>query len=336
MSDKFFHGIKVIKPEREPSKYKLKLDNIKQQIKEFVFENAALCDEISEIQEEIIIRSEERKFLLRKLCQYELQTEMEVEALSKSGFSQTSSTTHGEPASKKSKRKSSDNNEKSTKPRKSSVKIRKKLVQPIPLDSTGRPVFPIELGNLTIHSLGEVLSDRKEFHCEEAIYPVGYVSTRIYGSLKDPTVKCMYTCKISDSNGMPRFEIASDDNEGPIIGGTPDVCHSLLLQRINDVLSLNVVTTRPRGNDFFGLTHPTVLNLIQSSPGTRKCSNYKWSRFEVSKNGDQYLEDADATLNYDLLQRSIDFRKYKMAPDVLQRPSDDFLDSKSGLRDYII
>lgn len=90
------------------------------------------------------------------------------------------------------------------KARKPSSKLRKKLVQPIPLDSTGRPVFPIELGSLTIHSLGEVLSERKEFHCEDAIYPVGYVSTRIYGSLKDPTTKCIYTCKISDATGMPR------------------------------------------------------------------------------------------------------------------------------------
>jgi len=32
----------------------------------------------------------------------------------------------------------------------------RKLVQPIPLDSSGRPVFPIVLGGLTIYSLGEV------------------------------------------------------------------------------------------------------------------------------------------------------------------------------------
>lgn len=91
------------------------------------------------------------------------------------------------------------------KSRKTASKVHKKLVQPIPLDSTGRPVFPIELGSLTVHSLGEVLSDRKEFHCEEAIYPVGYVSTRYYGSLRDPTIKCIYTCKISDANGLPRL-----------------------------------------------------------------------------------------------------------------------------------
>lgn len=97
-----------------------------------------------------------------------------------------------------------DQDRKTIRARKQTTKLRKKLVQPIPLDATGRPVFPIELGNLTIHSLGEVIFDRNEFHCEDAIYPVGYVSTRIYGSLKDPATKCMYTCKISDSNGVPR------------------------------------------------------------------------------------------------------------------------------------
>lgn len=99
---------------------------------------------------------------------------------------------------------------------------------------------------------------------------------------------------------------------------------------------MNVVSTRPRGHEFFGLTHPTVLNLIQSSPGTRKCSNYKWSKFEVSKNGDQYLEEVDASLSHDLLRRSIDYCKYKMAPDVLQKPSDDYLDNKNSLSEYLI
>jgi hypothetical protein len=40
--------------------------------------------------------------------------------------------------------------------KKSSTTKAKKIVQPIPLDITGRPVFPIVLGGLTVHSLGEV------------------------------------------------------------------------------------------------------------------------------------------------------------------------------------
>ncbi|XP_019870693.1 transforming growth factor beta regulator 1 [Aethina tumida] len=320
--EEYLNNFRQKNADRAPSRYKKKLMYIKQLIREYVHENAALVDELEEVQTKILMRKEERKFLLRKLCEYEPQILQEVQ----NAAAKISGSNHVPPVenSKKTKRKHSDSHERrssSSKPRKSvSSKGRKKIVQPIPVDNTGRPIFPIELGQLTIHSLGEVITDRSEFHCEDAIFPVGFVSTRIYGSLKDPNVKCIYTCKISDINDLPRFEIAADDGCSPIVGDTPDVCHSLLLQKINDALSLNVVSTRPRGNDFFGLTHPTVLNLIQNSPGTRKCTYYKWSKFEVSKSGDPHPEFNDAGLNYEHLQRSISFFKYKMAPDILQKP----------------
>ncbi|XP_021923314.1 transforming growth factor beta regulator 1-like isoform X2 [Zootermopsis nevadensis] len=38
-------------------------------------------------------------------------------------------------------------------------------IKPIPLDITGRPVFPIALGGLTVHSLGEV---RTRFYFESS------------------------------------------------------------------------------------------------------------------------------------------------------------------------
>lgn len=215
--------------------------------------------------------------------------------------------------------------------------MRKKVVQPIPLDSTGRPVFPIELGSLTVHSLGEVVTDRPDFHTEDVIYPVGYVSTRIYGSMKDPRMKCVYTCKISDNNGVPRFDITADnDLSVPIIGTTPDICHALLLQFVNESLGSDVVTTTPRGNEFFGLSHPTILNLIQSSPGTRKCTNYKWSKFEVGRNPD-FIDDNDPALNYDMLQRNINYNSYKMVPEVKEEPPDDIMDNSTGtLRDLLM
>lgn len=40
----------------------------------------------------------------------------------------------------------------------------RKLVQPVALDLSGRPVFPIGLGGLTVYSLGEV----SETHCVES------------------------------------------------------------------------------------------------------------------------------------------------------------------------
>jgi hypothetical protein len=51
--------------------------------------------------------------------------------------------------------------------KKSSATKAKKIVQPIPLDITGRPVFPIVLGGLTVHSLGEV---RQKFNVESPLY----------------------------------------------------------------------------------------------------------------------------------------------------------------------
>ncbi|KAJ8913425.1 hypothetical protein NQ315_017169 [Exocentrus adspersus] len=317
--------------EKSTTKYRQKLLLLKQMIRECVHENAALVDELEEVQVNIIIRKEERKFLLRKLCEYEPQIALEVQNAAKDGPVSRPNNVDSKKPRKKAHLNSAERRPSLLKSRKTTSKNKKKIVQPIPVDNNGRPVFPLELGRLTVHSLGEVVSDRMEFHSEDAIYPVGYVSTRFYGSLKDPTQKCMYTCKISDINDAPRFEIASDDNCPSIVGDTPDVCHSLLLQKINDSLSLNVVSTRPRGNDFFGLTHPIVLHLLQSSPGTRKCIYYKWTKFEVSKSADAYAEDNDAALSFEHLQRCINFCKYKMAPDVLQKP-DDFGDSKDGIQ----
>jgi hypothetical protein len=46
-----------------------------------------LVDELEEVQTKIIIRKEERKFLLRKLCEYEPQVAAEVQSVAKTGFS---------------------------------------------------------------------------------------------------------------------------------------------------------------------------------------------------------------------------------------------------------
>lgn len=75
-----------------------------------------------------------------------------------------------------------------------------------------------------------------------------------------------------------RFEIVSDnDLDQPLVGCSPDECHSKLLAAISPVLC----SIAPKGADFFGISHPTIQNLIQSSPGTRKLAMYKQQRFEV-------------------------------------------------------
>lgn len=75
-------------------------------------ENAALLDEIEEVQVQVIMRKEERKFLLRKLCQYEPQTEAEVQALARVGMGQSNATSTEN--NKKIRKRHSDTNGKQT------------------------------------------------------------------------------------------------------------------------------------------------------------------------------------------------------------------------------
>lgn len=62
--------------EKQNKIYRKKYHFIKLQVKSLIIENAALCDEVAKIQENIQIVKEERKFLLRKLLDYENDGDM--------------------------------------------------------------------------------------------------------------------------------------------------------------------------------------------------------------------------------------------------------------------
>ncbi|XP_011636919.1 transforming growth factor beta regulator 1 isoform X1 [Pogonomyrmex barbatus] len=265
-------------------KYKKKYRRLKRIVKNTVFENAALCDQVAHMQENLMLVKEERLFLLRKLCQQQGEIESNSTTPARSQTNNTNSPSLNPecttPKKTVKKRTSTDGSEPKNKTKRYN-KTTRRVVQLIPLDVHGRPIFPIALGDLTIYSLGEVVSDRAAYHTEDLIFPVGYCSTRVYANLKDPRTKSLYTCKILDGGPKPRFEIVSDnDLEQPLVGSSPDECHTKLLAAISPALC----TIVPKGADFFGISHPTIQNLIQSSPGTRKLAMYKQQRFEVSKN----------------------------------------------------
>ena len=44
-----------------------------------------------------------------------------------------------------------------------------------------------------------------------------------------------------------------------------------------------VDSSEPDGAQFFGLTHPTIQNLIQSLPGAKDCGNYTWTKYVIAK-----------------------------------------------------
>lgn len=338
--------------------YKRKLRFLKKVIKDMVYENAALCDQVTEVQQQVVILSEERKFLLKKLCQYQNTADHHSQlsgATNLTGMASVGGSSNKggamvlgggtvenwdtkktpiKPGSAKQKTGESGStsnaggsSEKQTKSRgKSGNGKPKRLCPPITLDSAGRPIFPITLGPLTIHSLGEIVSDRSAYHTELRIYPVGFCSSRIYASLNDPLRSVLYTCKIVDGGSTPSFEVVCEDSEENIIEGqSPAECHNTIMQSVNNILGMELLAIRPesrdseeRGSRFFGLSHPSVQNVLQACPGARKCTNYKWVKFEVCRSEAEvesvFEAEKEASLCHEALLRNIRFSRHHVSP----------------------
>ncbi|KAG9273341.1 transforming growth factor beta regulator 1 isoform X1 [Astyanax mexicanus] len=339
------HGHLDIKPKvkkalrkNQNEKYRLKYLRLRKAARAMIFENAALCDEVAHLEEKFVRAKEERRFLLKTLIQYQSLAEGEVistpnsSSLPPAAFSsgtaapamlpagQNQGPGHSGPEDsflkkpkKERKERGRENgredvSRKMSKKRKVSESGMRKLVQPIPLDSSGRPVFPITLGGLTVYSLGEIITDRVHFHDEYAIYPVGFCSTRVFASTKNPEQQCLYTCQIKDGGQGPQFEIVpEEDPQNAIVASSAQSCHTDLLKAIAAKRGLPLTNIVPSGADFFGFSHPTIQNLIQSCPGARKCSNYSWVRFEVCRPGEgqvpHTLAEEDASVNFEAFQR---------------------------------
>lgn len=83
---------------------------------------------------------------------------------------------------------------------------------------------------------------------------------------------------------------------------------------------MDILEQTGRGADFFGLTHPVIQNLIQSSPGAKRCTNYKWVKFEISKTdtnesvGTEMLQDP--TIGYDACRVAL-IKGQSLFPDFL-------------------
>ncbi|XP_003738448.1 transforming growth factor beta regulator 1 [Galendromus occidentalis] len=162
----------------------------------------------------------------------------------------------------------------------------KRYVQPIPLDNTGRPIFPIELPGIEVHCLGEIDNKRPAYHTEDLLYPVGFCSSREFAASSDPTQTTLYTCTVNDNGTEPKFEMSGEDTLTVFKGRTPDECVASLIAAINETLppARHLPSLPPnKGAEFFGLSIPTIHHLIQGCLGTRRCLRYKPVRYETSR-----------------------------------------------------
>ncbi|XP_065888716.1 transforming growth factor beta regulator 1-like [Dysidea avara] len=289
---------------------------LKRAARQMVMENYCLAQRLEKMERQIAQVTRERKFLLEKLLKYEKKKDATVTKAtgrSKPPVVQVSPRQQllpkqqplpRQPARTKPvvtpsripRQRSPDSDESLSDhmispspvvnllPRKKPDRSLPKKIQAIPLKEDGSPVYPINLGGLQVVNLGHVIHDRPSYHTERYILPVGYCSRRSYFSIKEPASRCMYTCKILDGGENPTFEVTSEENPSqPIRGSSSSSCHAILLKAINKARGKDATNTGS-GPEFFGYSHPVIVNLLQKLPDVSLCTKYKPMKFqEVSR-----------------------------------------------------
>ncbi|KAJ8022073.1 Transforming growth factor beta regulator 1 [Holothuria leucospilota] len=314
---------------------------LKRVVKQLVFENAALADCLAQTEQKLTRAKTERRFLLnRLLCYMGMTRDMSLlEVKSR----KTEKEVDRRPDNKKRKDHRNKHRHKRTKrlkvmcntmihaderilkipasgameqeeteipKKKATVMTTKHYMLPIPLQPSGDPIFPIELSNLTVQSLGVIKFDRPKYHDKNHIYPPGYTSQRLYAHYSDPSVSMWYTCKILDGGLTPLFEIhCGDGGNQKFTGETINTCHQRLMEAVNKASGKRLVDdTRGSGAEFFGISNPTICNLIQNQPDADKCHSYKRMQFETCPEKDRKKLRSwcaeDPRIDYNALQRS--------------------------------
>ncbi|CAD5111459.1 DgyrCDS770 [Dimorphilus gyrociliatus] len=270
------------KKEKSATEWREKYRELRAFVKKMIFVNSAYCDQVCKVEEKIARAKNVRRCLVKKLltCMVEhsgANGKVSNAALEKLiAVSKNSSAGRRIPAPRK-KRTIRETLEKP-----------KLLVQPLPVDSNGKPVFPIVLQELTVHSLG-------------VIPPIEKLPLFNDSNLSQGLQACTYLCRIEDDGGKPKFIITIDDERftHKFASNSIDQVHSLLLQGINQSLTKQTLPNEPNGAAFFGLDNPNVMSLIQCLSGAKKCSKYDWKKFTVSKReGVQWTESNKPSVSF--------------------------------------
>ncbi|KAF5377869.1 hypothetical protein D9615_006687 [Tricholomella constricta] len=148
----------------------------------------------------------------------------------------------------------------------------------VPRDKRGKPMLPLNVGIMTVISLGDVCM-REHFHTERYIFPVGYEVTRRYLSTVDPNIEVVYHCTILDGGDGPKFQIVpSDVPDRPVIAGTATGAWSSIVKQANAIRNRQH-SNSVSGPDFFGLGQNTIKHLIQELPNADRLRDYVWQTF---------------------------------------------------------
>ena len=170
---------------------------------------------------------------------------------------------------------------------------KRRRVEEVPYDSNGNVLMPILLGpSLSVLSLGTVVPEHAAYHASNTIYPVGYRAIRMFQSLHAPVMpgttatggkRVAYTCCVLSNGAAPYFVLVPHDApDHPITGPSPTSVWSYVVQTCAQ--RRGVTTHDPEtgkaivnvsGPEYFGLSNPTILRLLQRMPGSTDLVNYK-------------------------------------------------------------
>ncbi|KAJ2769017.1 hypothetical protein GGI18_005478 [Coemansia linderi] len=152
-------------------------------------------------------------------------------------------------------------------------------VQPVPRDVDGKYEMPIQVGVLTVLSLGTVVWDREAYHNERYIWPVGYTVQREYYSMTCPDRHVIYTCWVADGGSGPQFHVEPEDMPGsPVVASTATGAWTTILRAVNQLIQREH-SNSASGPDYFGFSHPTIAKMIQDLPGAERCRAYIMQHF---------------------------------------------------------
>ncbi|OHT11334.1 F/Y-rich N-terminus family protein [Tritrichomonas foetus] len=165
----------------------------------------------------------------------------------------------------------------------------------------GSPILPIKVNNLTIiKDLGKVVYDRKNYHNERYIFPVGYTAERQFTSLEQPNDKAWYLQQILDGGEYPifRVEMINDKKKRVFEGNAPSKPWTEVVKAIeNRKRQLKMGSQRCltiSGPEMFGLYSPLGSHLVQNLENADKCARFLRKKFK--NDGDESDdEDGQAT-----------------------------------------
>ncbi|KAI9584160.1 transforming growth factor beta regulator 1 [Glossina fuscipes] len=303
--------------------YESKYKKIKRQIKKLVFENAALCDEVAEVQTELCAAREERRYLVKRLLRHEgFENVGKEDNPAEAGSFSTQKLSTSKKRGPKKRQRATSTGGGSVEQERDGITLSEKKFN---VDIYGKPKFPINLSNILLHSMGEILPTNSNFHNEHWIYPVGYMITRIYAHPKEPQRKCVFTCKILNNAGMPQFQIIPDnDLDSVFFGESANVCHQGLLETLQRSLAdVTKLPLRVQGEKFFGLGNTTIQSLLQNQEDFKHCANFKSFLSAAEWN---FPEDKDPTICYEALQSIIAMSAYHTMPEVKDEPPDELFE----------